>query len=193
LRQPALSRRSAALIAAVALHALLAALVLSKATPQITEPHAMQVTLLQLTPRSKPTPRSAPSTPKAAATGAKAPAAVRSDAASEEPAPDWRVRPSEAPEADGTRAALRAKLGCRTADLLALTKAERDACDQALAKGAEDAPTYAAISPQLKKVFDKTFECPKGDVWCEYRVGKAPYPGLFAPRKKKRDPSWDQD
>ncbi len=101
---------------------------------------------------------------------------------------DWRVRPSDARETDGTRAALRAKLGCRTADLLALTKAERAACDEALAKGAETAPTYAVISPKLKKVFDKTFECPKGDVWCEYRIGKAPYPGLFAPRKP-RDPS----
>lgn len=88
---------------------------------------------------------------------------------------------------------MRAKLGCRTADLLALTKAERAACDEALAKGAENAPTYAVISPKLKKVFDKTFECPKDDAWCEYRIGKAPYPGLFAPRKKKRDPSWDQD
>lgn len=85
---------------------------------------------------------------------------------------------------------MRARLGCRTADLLALTKEERAACQEALAKGAETAPTYAVISPKLKKVFDRTFECPKDDVWCEYRIGKAPYPGLFAPRKKK-DPSWD--
>lgn len=106
---------------------------------------------------------------------------------------DWRVRPSEGREADGVRASLRAKLGCRTADLLALTKAERAACDDLLAKGAENAPTYAVISPKLKKVFDKTFECPKDDVWCEYRTGKGPYPGLFAPHGKKRDPSWDQD
>ncbi|TAJ69735.1 MAG: hypothetical protein EPO51_21810 [Phenylobacterium sp.] len=154
----------------------------------------MQVTLLQLTPRSKPTPRTAPTPAKAAAAGARAPAVQpRENAARETPALDWRVRPSEAPEAAGTRASLRAKLGCRTADLLALTKAERAACDEALAKGAENAPTYAVISPKLKKVFDKTFECPKDDAWCEYRIGKAPYPGLFAPRKKKRDPSWDQD
>lgn len=88
---------------------------------------------------------------------------------------------------------MRAKLGCRTPDLLALTKAERAACEDLLAKGAETAPTYAVISPKLKKVFDRTFECPKDDVWCEYRIGKAPYPGLFAPHGKKRDPSWDQD
>lgn len=82
-------------------------------------------------------------------------------------------------------------MGCRSADLLALTKAERAACQEALAKGVEDAPTYAVVSPKLKKVFDRTFECPKDDVWCEYRIGKAPYPGLFAPRRKKKDPSWD--
>jgi len=107
------------------------------------------------------------------------------------PATDWRVDTSEPAETGAARATLRARLGCRTADLLALTKAERAACQDALAKGAENAPTYAVVSPKLRKVFDGTFECPKGDVWCEYRIGKAPYPGLFAPRKKPRDPSWD--
>ena len=107
------------------------------------------------------------------------------------PATDWCVGPSEPAEAEGARATLRARLAWRTADLLALTKAERAACQDALAKGAENAPTYAVVSPKLRKVFDGTFECPKGYVWCEHRVGKAPYPGLFAPTKKPRDPSWD--
>lgn len=182
-----------ALVVAAALHALLAALLIARTAPQTPEPRAIQVTLLELTPRSKAEPRSPSSPSLAASPGPEAPAnRPTAPAASATPGLDWRVRPSDAPEADGTRAALRAKLGCRTADLLALTKAERAACDEALAKGAETAPTYAVISPKLKKVFDKTFECPKGDVWCEYRIGKAPYPGLLAPRKP-RDLSWDQD
>lgn len=98
---------------------------------------------------------------------------------------------SEEPGGEAARTALRKGVGCRTADLLALTAAERDACQEALAKGSADAPLYAVVSPKLKKAFDGTFECPKGDVWCEYRIGKAPYPGLFAPHKRKKDPSWD--
>ncbi|MBJ7408836.1 MAG: hypothetical protein JHD15_00495 [Phenylobacterium sp.] len=190
MRKRSPSHRYVALIVAAALHALLAALLIARTAPQTPEPRAIQVTLLELTPRSKAEPHSPSSPSLAASPGPKAPA--NRPAASATPSLDWRVRPSDAPEADGTRAALRAKLGCRTADLLALTKAERAACDEALAKGAETAPTYAVISPKLKKVFDKTFECPKGDVWCEYRIGKAPYPGLLAPRKP-RDLSWDQD
>lgn len=181
-----------ALVVAAALHALLAALLIARTAPQIPEPPAIQVTLLELTPRSKAEPRAPPPPPSLAASPGPKANRPTAPAASAAPGLDWRVRRSDAPEADGTRAALRAKLGCRTADLLALTKAEQAACDEALAKGAETAPTYAVISPKLKKVFDKTFECPKGDVWCEYRIGKAPYPGLLAPRKP-RDRSWDQD
>lgn len=193
MRKRSPSHRYVALIVAAALHALLAALLIARTAPQVPEPRAIQVTLLELTPRSKAGPRSASPPTLAASPDSKVLAnRPKAPAPSATPALDWRVRPSDAPEADGTRAALRAKLGCRTADLLALTKAERAACDEALAKGAETAPTYAVISPKLKKVFDKTFECPKGDVWCEYRIGKAPYPGLLAPRKP-RDPSWDQD
>jgi len=105
---------------------------------------------------------------------------------------DEQIARAREQEAETARATLRARLACRTADLLALTKAERAACDEALAKDAQNAPAYAVISPKLKKVFDRTFECPKGDVWCEYRTGKAPYPGLFTPMRKPRDPSWDQ-
>ncbi len=156
----------------------------------------MQVTLLTLPPRSEPAPRPRPprlageSPAPAAAPRAPATPPIRSSVAG--PADAWRVRPGESAEDGAARTALRGKLGCRTADLLALTKAERAACQDALAKGAETAPTYAVVSPKLRKVFDGTFECPKGDVWCEYRVGKAPYPGLLAPRKPPRDRSWDQ-
>jgi hypothetical protein len=187
------------LLAAVALHALLAVLIVSQVAPRPVEPPAIQVTLLDLPrQRSKPTGPPPPSTPaplrpptptvRAPDRPEAPPPRVRQSAA---PATDWRVDTSEPPETGAARATLRARLGCRTADLLALTKAERAACQDALAKGAENAPTYAVVSPKLRKVFDGTFECPKGDVWCEYRIGKAPYPGLFAPRKKPRDPTWD--
>lgn len=103
----------------------------------------------------------------------------------------WRVRPSEPQEVDRLREALRAKLGCDRRKLLGLTKAEIDACAERLAEGAHSAPLYPVISPKLKKQFDGEFECPKDDAWCEYRIGKAPYPGLLSlGRKAKRD-EWD--
>lgn len=127
------------------------------------------------------------------------PAAERADKPANSPAPivprtasdsgAWQVRESGAPEQEGVRRSLRTGVGCRSADFLSLTKAEREACDEKLAAGAKDAPAYAVLSPRLKKEFDGVFECPEGDVWCEYRIGKAPYPGLFAPRKKRTE--WD--
>lgn len=102
---------------------------------------------------------------------------------------DWRVRP-QPPASDGVRQTLRERLGCRTPDALALTREERAICDEQLARGADEARPYAVVSPKLKKQFDGVFECPKDDAWCEYRIGKGPYPGLLAPRRK-RDPEWD--
>jgi len=193
LRKSGSSRRPAALLAAIALHALLAVFVASRMSPPVAEAPVMTVTLVELKPRSKPpSPTPPPAAPRTATSRSAAPAGRAAKTPSmSAPGQDWRIRPSEGAEAEGARTALRGKVGCRTADLLALTKTERAACDEALAKGAETAPTYAVISPKLKKVFDGTFECPKDDVWCEYRMGKAPYPGLFAPHKKKRDPTWD--
>lgn len=193
LRKAAFSRRSAVFLGAVALHVLLAVLVASKVAPEMAEPPVMQVTLLQLPARTMPPPpRETPAARTPTATPSRsAPTGVAPPVKAAAPTTDWRVKPSEA-QAEQARPGLRAQVGCRSADLLALTKAERAACDEALAKGVENAPTYAVISPKLKKVFDRTFECAKGDVWCEYRIGKAPYPGLMTPMKKKRDPSWDQ-
>lgn len=177
----------------MALHALLAGLLVSRIAPQEAESPTMTVTLVRLPPRARPpapppTPTSARAT---VASPAAAPHPSRTAARQADSRIDWRVRPSEGVVAENAPAALRGKLGCRHADLLALTKAERTACHEALAKGSETAPTYAVVSPKLEKAFDGTFECPKGDVWCEYRIGKAPYPGLLAPRKPPRDKSWD--
>lgn len=105
---------------------------------------------------------------------------------------DWRVKPEPAGAQEPARKSLRALIGCESKDLLALTPQERQACADKLAAGVRDAPTYAVVSPKLKKQFDGVYECPEGDVWCEYRMGKAPYPGLFAPHgRKKKYREWD--
>lgn len=102
----------------------------------------------------------------------------------------WQVREAGPPEQESVRRSLRTGVGCRSANFLSLTKAERAACDEKLAAGAKDARAYAVVSPKLKKAFDGVFECPKDDVWCEYKIGKGPYPGLLTPRRKKQ-PGWD--
>lgn len=103
---------------------------------------------------------------------------------------DWRVRVPAGEESEGVRGTLRTKLGCERTKFLALTAEEQAACDEKLAQGAREARAYAVISPKLKKQFDGVFECPKDDVWCEYRIGKAPYPGLLQLGRKKRS-EWD--
>jgi hypothetical protein len=100
------------------------------------------------------------------------------------------VRPPTDAAGEEARKSLRAGVGCRNAAFLALTDAERRACDEKLAADLKNAPTYAVVSPKLKKQFDGVFECPKDDVWCEYRIGKAPYPGLLTPARKK-SAGWD--
>ncbi|MEW5687945.1 MAG: hypothetical protein AB1942_23770 [Pseudomonadota bacterium] len=191
MRNTARSRRIAALIVISALHLLLAIWAASRSAPPVIETPAVEVVLLRLPPKRPPPPVDGPRPVRAPAGPRASPhAATETARASTAPTHDWRVRPDTPAEAETARATLRKRLGCRSADLLALTPTERAACEDELARDAKTAPTYAVISPRLKKVFDKTFECPKGDVWCEYRIGKAPYPGLFAP-KRERDRSWD--
>lgn len=186
-------RPAAAVLLAIALHGLIVAALLL--APQKPIPEDDTVINVLLAPplraearppaaRSKAAPAVGPTTSPARPTApASVPPRNTTDGA-------WRVRAGDAPEKDGVRRSLRDGVGCRSADFLALTKAEQEACNQKLAAGAKDGPTYAVVSPKLKKQFDGVFECPKDDVWCEYRIGKAPYPGLLAPRKKK-NPEWD--
>jgi hypothetical protein len=103
---------------------------------------------------------------------------------------DWRVREPGPAGAEQARGALSAGVGCGNADFLALSQAERQACEARLADDVNNARSYAVVSPKLKKQFDGVFECPEGDVWCEYRIGKGVYPGMFAPQRKKRT-EWD--
>jgi hypothetical protein len=80
--------------------------------------------------------------------------------------------------------------GCTEADIVKLTKAEREACNERLGAKNKNGPAlYAAIDPEKKAAFDG--DCKKDDDWCLYRTGKGPYPGLFALGKKKKRPGWD--
>ncbi len=80
--------------------------------------------------------------------------------------------------------------GCTQADIVKLTKAERDACAETLGAKNKNGPAlYAAIDPDKKAAFDG--DCKKDDDWCLYRAGKGPYPGLFAIGKKKKIKGWD--
>lgn len=82
------------------------------------------------------------------------------------------------------------KSGCTQADIVKLTKAEREACAEALGARNKNGPTlYAAIDPDKKAAFDG--DCKKDDDWCLYRAGKGPYPGLFAIGKKRKIKGWD--
>jgi hypothetical protein len=82
------------------------------------------------------------------------------------------------------------KSACTEADVVKLTKAERDACAEALGAKNKNGPAlYAAIDPDKKAVFDG--DCRKDDDWCLYRSGKGPYPGLFALGKKRKIKGWD--
>jgi len=91
---------------------------------------------------------------------------------------------------DALRQAARDGIGCRNADVLALTKAERAACAETLGEKNKNRPAmYAVIDPDKKAAFDGA--CKKDDDWCLYRSGKGPYPGIFALGKKKKIKGWD--
>jgi len=80
--------------------------------------------------------------------------------------------------------------GCTEADIVKLTKAERDACAETLGAKHKNGPAlYAAIDPDKKAAFDG--DCEKDDDWCLYRTGKGPYPGLIALGRKKKIKGWD--
>uniref|UniRef100_B0T293 Uncharacterized protein n=1 Tax=Caulobacter sp. (strain K31) TaxID=366602 RepID=B0T293_CAUSK len=79
---------------------------------------------------------------------------------------------------------------CTEADIVKLTKAEREACAERLGAKNKNGPAlYAAIDPEKKAAFDG--DCKKDDDWCLYRAGKGPYPGLFAIGKKRKIKGWD--
>ncbi|MGH1560164.1 hypothetical protein ACRAWD_26005 [Caulobacter segnis] len=66
---------------------------------------------------------------------------------------------------------------------------QKAACAEADGQRSRTAPMYAAIDPDKKAFFDG--DCAKDDEWCLYRIGKGPYPGIFALGKKKKHKGWD--
>jgi hypothetical protein len=185
----------------LAFHALLGWVLLIgvPAPPTLVEPRSVEVSLLA------PATPDRPATPERAST---APAFHRPVAA---PPPSVPTLPMPGPTpsqrgevvappgftARGTltgggealREAAR-KSGCTEADIVKLTKAEREACAEALGAKNKNGPAlYAAIDPDKKAAFDG--DCKKDDDWCLYRTGKGPYPGLFAIGKKKKIKGWD--
>ncbi len=112
-------------------------------------------------------------------------------------APLGRAEPSPPPPAASDagaaslQRALKGRLGCANPNLVALTETERAACDERLGQDVANVRAYPVISPKLKKIFDRTFECKPDDDWCLYRIGKGPYPGLAGMVRKKKKTDWD--
>lgn len=172
------------------------------ASPILTEPRSVVVEIL-VPERTRPTERPAPArapapspvhspTPRALAPP---PAVLAPPTKAAGPAgaivapPGFTARGNLTGGGEALRQAAR-QSGCTEADIVKLTKAERDACAEALGAKHKNGPAlYAAIDPDKKAAFDG--DCKKDDDWCLYRAGKGPYPGLFAIGKKKKIKGWD--
>lgn len=205
-RQGAQRRRLAIGAASLAFHGLLGwALLKAIPTPPIlVEPRSVVLQLLvadqprlaqrsvasspRTTPLHPPPPRPPPPplvSPLAPSPGSPAPAAPSAIVAP----PGFTARGSLTGGGEALRQAAR-QSGCTEADIVKLTKAERDACAEALGAKHKNGPAlYAAIDPDKKATFDG--DCKKDDDWCLYRTGKGPYPGLFALGRKKKIKGWD--
>lgn len=104
--------------------------------------------------------------------------------------PGFRASGSLTGGGEALRQAARQGGGCNHADIVKLTKAEREACAERLGEKHKNGPAlYAVIDPDKKAAFDG--DCKKDDDWCLYRAGKGPYPGLFALGKKRKIKGWD--
>ncbi|MET3664102.1 hypothetical protein [Caulobacter sp. 1776] len=194
------SRRDLAILAlATAAHVVVLLALVSGARwmPRLVEPPIIEAELLDA-----PAKRLAPPTP-APALAARAVRSLPTPPPIDVPAAPT-AKPSGPPaivappgftprkladESDSTRESLRGSLGCRHEKVAALTKAERAACAEADGLRSRTAPLYAAIDPDKKAAFDG--DCAKDDDWCLYRIGKGPYPGIFALGKKKKRKGWD--
>ena len=193
------------LLASVGAHLLVLAGLIAGADvmPRLVEPPVLRVELISPVVAPRAPAARAPSPPKVKArAGASAPAAAPDlpailPAAPSTPgvaagaaAPPGFTARGLTGGGDALRQAARDGIGCRNADLLALTRAERAACAEALGEKHKNGPAlYAVIDPDKKAAFDGA--CKKDDDWCLYRSGKGPYPGLFALGRKKKIKGWD--
>ena len=191
--------RTVAVGLAIAVHVALGLLVLQRRPdPAMAPDSAMQVTLVfpphAAAPPSTPPKAAAPVPPILHRPVEAAP--IRPEAPPAVSGPPAAVAPAPAPSGDAAVAValsrtLRSHLGCAGPTLASLTDAERAACDEKLGRDVANVKAYPVISPKLKKVFDKTFECKPDDEACLYRIGKGPYPGLIGMFKKKKKTDWD--
>lgn len=194
-------RDLAILALAVAAHALVILALVSGAhwMPQMVAPPIIEAELLDeiaphpeavtpATPSALPpkvarpqAPASAPAPPPVIATRPSGPPAIV--------APPGFTARKLSEESDQTRESLRGSLGCRHEKVVALNRDQKTVCAEADGQRSRTAPMYAAIDPDKKAAFDG--DCAKDDDWCLYRVGKGPYPGIFALGKKKKRKGWD--
>lgn len=204
--RPRPRRRLAIGAASLAFHGLLgwALLKAVPAPPIVVEPRSVVVELLtpdrphaarrpvpshaQSGPLHVPAPRPAPPPSPSPSPPSPLPAAARPPGTIIAP-PGFTARGTPTGGGEALRQAAR-QSGCTEADIVKLTKAERDACAEALGAKHKNGPAlYAAIDPDKKAAFDG--DCRKDDDWCLYRTGKGPYPGLFALGRKKKIKGWD--
>ncbi len=172
-----------------------------RVTPSMVEPPAITMELLRPSeparPLAPPEPRAPIAAPRPAPRSPGSIAAPVATQAIASPSPPTSATAPPGFKARGLtgggetlREAARAGMGCRNADALALTTAERAVCDETLGEKNKNRPAmYAVIDPEKKRAFDGA--CKKDDDWCLYRAGKGPYPGILALGRKKKIKGWD--
>jgi hypothetical protein len=196
-----LRRNLAAAVLVLAAHAVVLLALVSGAhwMPNLVEPPTIEAQLVEAPsvpaaapPSSSPAPARtahiAPLPPRPPASVAAPPVTAPAGPFAIVAPPGFTAR-KLVEQSDETRKSLRDSLGCRHEKVTALTRDEKAACAEADGKRALTAPMYAAIDPDKKAAFDG--DCAKDDEWCLYRVGKGPYPGIFALGKKKKRKGWD--
>ena len=194
------SRRDLAILALIlAAHALVLLALVSGAhwMPQLVEPPVIEAELLDTPQPATETPKIAPVAPSApvAHIPRAPPVSVPAAPAAKPSAPPGIVAPPGftarklVEQSDQTRDSLRESLGCRHEKTAGLNRDQKAACAEADGQRSRTAPMYAAIDPDKKAAFDG--DCAKDDDWCLYRIGKGPYPGIFALGKKKKRKGWD--
>ena len=195
-----LRRNLAILTLATIAHALVILALISGArwTPQLVEPPIIEAELLEAA--APPVDKSAPpptppvrvppraTSPQPAVSVPTPPAAKPSGPPAIIAPPGFTAR-KLVEQSDQTRESLRESLGCRHEKVAGLNRDQKAACAEADGQRSRTAPMYAAIDPDKKAFFDG--DCAKDDDWCLYRVGKGPYPGIFALGKKKKRKGWD--
>jgi hypothetical protein len=195
-------RRNLAILAlALAAHALVILALVSGAhwMPQLVEPPVIEAELLDAPSPPADTPTPAPITPAHVRPSVAPPspplASIPAPAVAKPSGPPAIIAPPGftarklVEQSDQTRESLRESLGCRHEKVAGLNRDQKAACAEADGQRSRTAPMYAAIDPDKKAFFDG--DCAKDDEWCLYRVGKGPYPGIFALGKKKKRKGWD--